>query len=82
MNKLMKLMGLLLALMMIAAACGDSDESSDTTAAPSDGDTTTTAAGPESDTNVGLTFDIGGRGDQSFNDSAAAASRPMATSVQ
>ncbi|MEZ5281355.1 MAG: BMP family ABC transporter substrate-binding protein [Acidimicrobiales bacterium] len=72
MNKLMKLMGLLLALMMIAAACGDSDESSDTTAAPSDGDTTTTAAGPESDTNVGLTFDIGGRGDQSFNDSAAA----------
>ncbi|MCP4957823.1 MAG: BMP family ABC transporter substrate-binding protein [Actinomycetia bacterium] len=66
----MKLMGLLLALTMIAAACGDSDESGDTTAAPEE-TTATTEAGPTSDTNVGLTFDIGGRGDQSFNDSAA-----------
>jgi basic membrane protein A len=43
---------------LVAAACGD-DDKTEGTAAPT---------GPS----VGLVFDIGGRGDQSFNDSAAA----------
>ena len=59
------------------------DDSSTTTAAAGGGETTTTAAagGGETTTteapmagdgiNVGMAFDIGGRGDQSFNDSAA-----------
>ena len=50
------------ALSLVVAACGsDGDSSSDSTPAPA-----------EAGFNVGLTYDIGGRGDQSFNDSAAA----------
>ena len=93
MKRLMKLMALLLAFTLVAAACGDSDDASDsaettaaeTTAAPetTEAPAETTEAPAETteapateepmdDINVGLTFDIGGRGDQSFNDSAAA----------
>ena len=68
-RKLRALLGLLLGFMLLAAACGDdssdSEESSDTTSAT--GDTTAEA----SDLTVGLAYDLGGRGDQSFNDSAA-----------
>jgi basic membrane protein A len=68
------------------AACGDDDDDAApaattgapaattaapaaTTAAPA---TTAAAGGDGSDVTVGLTFDLLGRGDQSFNDSAAA----------
>lgn len=49
------------ALSLVITGCG-SDDDGDT-----DGDTTTT-----SDVKVGLAYDVGGRGDQSFNDAAAA----------
>lgn len=79
------LLALLAALAMIAAACGSdsagSDAGSDGAATETEGDgaeeTESTEAEEGSselngDFNVGLTYDIGGRGDQSFNDSAAA----------
>ncbi len=61
---------------LFAAACGDDESESSATDAPASGDTsaavTTTAAPSAEGPKVGLVFDIGGRGDQSFNDSAAA----------
>ena len=75
MRKQLWLFSVVLAFALIAAACGgDSDDDTTTTQAAS---TETTAASTETtvamvDTNVGLVYDIGGRGDQSFNDSAAA----------
>ncbi len=58
---------------LIAAACGDDDD--DTTTA-TDAPATTTVAptteAPADPTSVGLVFDLGGRGDLSFNDAAAA----------
>jgi basic membrane protein A len=60
-----------------ATACGSDSSSSGssgtdetTSASPSDGGETTAA--PASDIKVGMAYDVGGRGDQSFNDSAAA----------
>jgi basic membrane protein A len=62
---------LVLALALFAAACS-SDDSTDTTEASGGEDTTTTAAPMAGEgVEVGMAFDIGGRGDQSFNDSAA-----------
>ena len=60
-------------LALIAAACGDDDDDDSTTTASS----TTEAAAPSTEpmaepTSVGMVYDIGGRGDQSFNDAAAA----------
>lgn len=82
------LLALLLAFAMIVAACGDSEGDDTTTTTAGGGgteETTTTAGGgePEETTTtttevpveavpVGMAYDIGGRGDQSFNDSAAA----------
>jgi basic membrane protein A len=75
---------LVAALGLTAAACGDDEETTTTTAAAAEEDTATTVADdtattapagdmPDgSDVTVGLTFDLLGRGDQSFNDSAAA----------
>ncbi|MFV1971208.1 MAG: BMP family protein [Acidimicrobiia bacterium] len=64
--------GLLLVLALVAAACS-SGESTDTTEASGGDDTTTTAAPkPGEGIKVGMAYDIGGRGDKSFNDSAAA----------
>ena len=69
------ILALLLAFTMIAAACGGDDEEEESTG---DGGSTTTEApdgggeGEGSDVTVGLVFDLGGRGDQSFNDAAAA----------
>ena len=73
MRKQLWLFSVVLAFALIAAACGgDSDDDTTTTAAA----TATTAAAvteaPTDPVNVGLVYDIGGRGDQSFNDSAAA----------
>ena len=61
-----KFLALLLPLVLLAAACGDDDDST------SAGDGTTTTAAAEGGTKVGLVYDLGGRGDQSFNDAAAA----------
>lgn len=59
---------------LVAASCG-SDSSSSDTKAPADstapGETTATTAVPGEALNVGLAFDTGGRGDGTFNDSAA-----------
>ena len=58
------------ALSLVVAACGSdggSSDATDSTEAPA-----ATEAPAEAGFNVGLTYDIGGRGDQSFNDSAAA----------
>jgi basic membrane protein A len=79
-----RLLSLLAALVLVLAACGGTaattttaGESPTTTAAAEETTTTaaagtTTSAAPMADVSVGLIFDIGGRGDQSFNDSAAA----------
>lgn len=48
-------------------ACGSNDADTD-----SGTDTAAQGAAPESDVRVGLAYDVGGRGDRSFNDAAAA----------
>jgi basic membrane protein A len=59
-----------------ATACGDDDSSGndestgDSTASSSTSESSDAA--PASDVKVGMAYDVGGRGDQSFNDSAAA----------
>jgi basic membrane protein A len=70
MRKQLWLFSLLLAFVLVAAACGDDDDTAETTAADAGGTETTAAAADAA--NIGLVYDIGGRGDQSFNDSAAA----------
>lgn len=59
----------LLAGAMILTSCGGS--SAPSTSTDNAGGSTESSA-PASDVKVGLAYDIGGRGDQSFNDSAAA----------
>ena len=54
---------------LVAASCGDDKKSSDTTTAPAD--STGSTAAPATDLKVGVAFDTGGRGDGTFNDSAA-----------
>ena len=75
------ILALLLAFTMIAAACGGDDSEEESTGTTAGDATTTTAAddgddgeggGDGSDITVGLVYDLGGRGDQSFNDAAAA----------
>ncbi|GAA3444198.1 BMP family lipoprotein [Planomonospora venezuelensis] len=56
-------------MLMGAAACGGGEEPA-TSASPTGGATSAAPAGGT--TKVGLAYDIGGRGDQSFNDAAAA----------
>jgi basic membrane protein A len=70
MRKQLWLFSVVLAFALVAAACGGDDEA-DTTETTA-GATETTDAAPADGPNVGLVYDIGGRGDQSFNDSAAA----------
>jgi basic membrane protein A and related proteins len=68
------LIALLLVLTLIAAACGGDGDNGDTGDTPENGENGENGEGaeaPESDVQVGLVFDIGGRGDQSFNDAAA-----------
>ncbi|MXG89479.1 BMP family lipoprotein [Nocardioides flavescens] len=50
-----------------ATACGGDDGGSDNA-----GDGASSGGGASSDVKVGMAYDVGGRGDQSFNDSAAA----------
>jgi basic membrane protein A len=57
----------LLAVSVLAlGACGSNDDGGDATGSD------TTSSAPQSDIKVGMAYDVGGRGDQSFNDSAAA----------
>jgi len=64
---------LLLAFALIVAACSSSsDDTTTTTAAPAEETTTTAGSAAGEGVMVGMAYDIGGRGDKSFNDSAAA----------
>lgn len=71
MRKRLWLFAVVMAFALIAAACGgdDDDAGTETTAAA---ETTMADEAAEPTANIGLVYDIGGRGDQSFNDSAAA----------
>ncbi len=66
MKKTLRLMAAATAVVLALTACGGDDDDDDTA---SGGGTTDAAT---SELKVGLAYDIGGRGDQSFNDSAAA----------
>jgi basic membrane protein A len=59
----------LLAGALVLTACGGSSTPSTDTTPGSSG---SSSSAPKSDLKVGLAYDIGGRGDQSFNDAAAA----------
>ncbi len=65
MRRVTTLVAAFAAATLVLSACGGDDDDGDT----GSGDTSSPAA--ESDLRVGLAYDIGGRGDQSFNDSAA-----------
>ena len=75
-----RLQGLRLAAVLTVAglglvACGSNSSTTGAPAAPSgsSGPASSAApAAPKSDAKVGLAYDVGGRGDRSFNDSAAA----------
>jgi len=76
-RRLTTILGVLFATVLIAAACGsddDGDVAATTTAAPAAATEApaATAAPTEDRLRVGLVYDIGGRGDLSFNDSAYA----------
>ncbi len=73
-KRLLLLLSVLLSFSLIAAACGDDDDDTEAESDSSSDETTDEATddAPASDTTVGLVYDIGGRGDLSFNDSAAA----------
>lgn len=73
-KRLILLFGILASFTLIAAACGNSGSGTATssTTVPGTSAGPSTTAPDSSGFNVGLTFDIGGKGDQSFNDSAAA----------
>ncbi|GAB3237930.1 BMP family ABC transporter substrate-binding protein [Kineosporia babensis] len=62
MRRVTKLVAVAAAATFSLAACGGG----------SDSDTVDSGDSPTSDIKVGLAYDVGGRGDQSFNDSAAA----------
>ncbi|MDE0375181.1 MAG: BMP family ABC transporter substrate-binding protein, partial [bacterium] len=67
-----RLLIVLAAFGLLAAACGG-DETPATTAAQATSATSATTQAPAGEPiSIGLVYDIGGRGDQSFNDAAAA----------
>ena len=73
MRRTTKIAALLSAGILALTACGSDDP--ETGADPGTGSETTSSSGeetPTSDVKVGMAYDVGGRGDQSFNDSAAA----------
>jgi basic membrane protein A and related proteins len=65
--RVMKVAAIVAASTLVLAACGSSDNSG--SASPSG---TSSSTAQKSDVKVGLAYDIGGRGDKSFNDAAAA----------
>ncbi len=85
MTKTTKLVAASAAAALVVAACGSDDDDAEPAEEPAEAPAEEPAEEPAEapaeepaedvatgDFNVGLTFDIGGRGDQSFNDSAAA----------
>ena len=70
MRRVTTLASAMLAGALVLTACGGSSDTSSTDTTPGTGDSSSSA--PKSDLKVGLAYDIGGRGDQSFNDAAAA----------
>ncbi len=73
MFKGLKVATLVVAGALALAACGSTTgSSSSSTPAASDTSSSTASACTPSDIKVGMAYDIGGRGDKSFNDSAAA----------
>src|SRR5882672_8789270 len=56
---------------VVAAACGDDKTSSSTSTPSASACPATAEKGDPAGKKVGLLFDLAGRGDQSFNDSAA-----------
>ena len=97
MKQHLRLLSLLAAVMLVLGACGgdstettatattDTTEAGATTTAGADttvaGEETSTTAAAATDVQVGLIFDTTGRGDQSFNDSAAAGIDRAATEL-
>ncbi len=69
MRRVTTLASALLAGALVLTACGGSSDTSSTDTTPGTGGSSSAA---KSDLKVGLAYDIGGRGDQSFNDAAAA----------
>ena len=67
MRRVTTLVSALLAGALILTGCGGGDDNADATPEASG-----SSSAPASDIKVGLAYDIGGRGDQSFNDAAAA----------
>ena len=70
MRRVTTLASALLAGALVLTACGGSSDTSSTDTTP--GSSGSSSSAPKSDLKVGLAYDIGGRGDQSFNDAAAA----------
>ena len=70
MRRVTTLVSALLAGALVLTACGGSSDTSSTDTTP--GSSGSSSSAPKSDLKVGLAYDIGGRGDQSFNDAAAA----------
>lgn len=76
MRQLMKVAAVASASALALAACGDSTSTEETSSAggetSSSSSSSTSEEAPASDIMVGMAYDVGGRGDQSFNDAAAA----------
>ena len=71
-----KILALLLPLLLLAAACGDDDDAGDEASASASASEEEAASESEDEPagelpTVGLVYDLGGRGDKSFNDAAA-----------
>ncbi len=66
MRRVTKLVAVMASATLALAACGGSDDTAPGATA------TTGGSDAASDVKVGMAYDVGGRGDQSFNDSAAA----------
>ncbi len=66
MRRMTKTAALLSAAALMLTACGGGNDSDSDSGSGGSGDS------PSSDVKVGMAYDVGGRGDQSFNDSAAA----------
>jgi basic membrane protein A and related proteins len=66
-HRWIRVLALFLPLALLAAACGDDDDP-----AVSEGSSSEAEGGGSSDVSIGIVYDLGGRGDQSFNDAAAA----------
>ncbi|MCY4368924.1 MAG: BMP family ABC transporter substrate-binding protein, partial [bacterium] len=76
-----RLLSVLAAFALLAAACGGEEEPG-TTATQASSETPEATQPPTGEPiKIGLVYDIGGRGDQSFNDAAAAGLDRAATEL-